>query len=107
LYQQHCASCHGAAGEGGRAVELVGDRALLNTDYPDKGVGVVWPYAPTLYAYIERSMPPDNTQAFTADEYYALVAYVLHLNALLPEGAMLDKEALAGIKMPNVSNWRP
>ena len=47
LYILHCASCHGSAGQGAKALELVGDRSLLATSYPDRGIAVYWPYAPT------------------------------------------------------------
>ena len=40
LYAEQCAACHGAQGQGGAAMELVGDRSLLATDYPDKGIAV-------------------------------------------------------------------
>ena len=101
LYAQHCASCHGSVGQGGKAIELVGDRSLLTTEYPDKGIGVYWPYAPTLFEYIHRSMPPDNPALFSPDELYSLVAHLLDLSGLIDEGAMMDAEALRSIEMPN------
>lgn len=101
IYRDHCAGCHGSSGEGASAVELVGDRTLLNTEYPDKGIGVYWPYAPTLYQYIQRAMPPEKPHQFTADELYSLVAYVLYLNQLLPADAFLDATTLGSIEMPN------
>jgi cytochrome c len=105
LYAQQCASCHGSQGQGGRALELVGDRSLLNTEYPDKGIAVYWPNAPTLFEYVYRSMPPEKPASLRPDEMYALVAYLLQLNELLPEGSTLDAEKLSSIVMPNQSGF--
>lgn len=101
IYQEQCASCHGGMGEGAVAVELVGDRSLLTTAYPDKGIGVYWPYAPTLFQYIQRAMPPENPGLLTDTELYSLIFYLLYLNNLLPEGGRLDRQTLANIKLPN------
>lgn len=101
LYQQHCSNCHGSRGEGASSIELIGDRETLGTQYPDKGIAVYWPYAPTLYGYIQRAMPPDKPNLFTVNELYSLVAYVLHLNNLIAEEATLDQTSLGAIQLPN------
>lgn len=101
IYQEQCASCHGGMGEGAVAVELVGDRSLLTTAYPDKGIGVYWPFAPTLFQYIQRAMPPENPGLLTDTELYSLIFYLLYLNNLLPESGKLDQQTLADIKLPN------
>lgn len=101
LYATHCASCHGSAGQGGKALELIGERVSLATDYPDRGIAVFWPHAPTLYEYINRSMPPETPGMFKADELYALIAHLLHINGLLDSMEVLDAEKLSNIQMPN------
>lgn len=101
LYQLHCSDCHGSRGEGASAVELVGDRELLATAYPDKGIAVYWPFAPTLFSYIQRAMPPDKPNSFSDSELYSIVAYVLFLNELIARDATLDQTSLAGIELPN------
>ena len=106
LYTENCAACHGSSGEGANSVELIGDRELLTSQYPDRGIAVVWPYAPTLYEYINRAMPPDKTGAFSSEELYSIVGYVLHLNELLPANASVDKSVLAGLIMPNRNGFR-
>ncbi len=106
LYAQQCASCHGNRGQGGKALELVGDRSLLATEFPDRGIAVFWPNAPTLYEYVYRSMPPDNPASFSADQLYAILAYVLELNGLLAPGGSLDAATLSAIEMPNSDGFR-
>lgn len=101
LYTQLCSGCHGSAGQGGRALELVGDRSLLNTEFPDRGIAVYWPNAPTLYEYIYRAMPPDKPASLDPGQLYSLIAYLLQLNDLLPEDGVVNAAVLRDIDMPN------
>ena len=112
LYAERCATCHGAHGEGAapgtfgpgqRAPfePLVGGRGSLAGPRPVKTVGSFWPYAPTLFDFINRAMPFDAPQSLTAAEVYAVSAYVLHLNGLLPADAVLDAASLPKVEMPN------
>ena len=89
----------GEGGEGGPP--LVGGIGSLNTDAPLKTVGSFWPYAPVLYDYIHRAMPADNPQSLTPDEVYALCAYLLYLNGIVPEDAVMDAQTLPQVVMPN------
>lgn len=102
LYARLGAKCHGAQGEGTDvAPPLVGGQGTLNTDAPVKTVGSFWPYATTLYDYIHRAMPADAPQSLTPDEVYALTAYVLYLNGIVPEDAVMDAQSLPQVVMPN------
>jgi S-disulfanyl-L-cysteine oxidoreductase SoxD len=64
-------------------------------------VGSYWPYATTLFDYVRRAMPLNAPQSLTPDEVYAVSAYVLFLNGIVPQDAALDADALPKIKMPN------
>ena len=101
VFDQQCASCHGAKGEGGVGDRLVGGQGTLATPDPVKTVGSYWPYAPTLFDYIRRAMPQNAPQSLSNDDVYAVSAYILHLNGLLPAEATLDARTLSAIKMPN------
>lgn len=102
LYLDQCAACHGEFGEGaGRYPVLMGGYDTLTTSDPVKTVGSYWPYATTLYDYIRRAMPFGNAQSLSADELYAISAYVLFMNDIVEEDAVLDAESLAAIQMPN------
>jgi cytochrome c len=111
VFDQQCASCHGAKGEGGLGDRLVGGQGTLATPRPVRTVGSYWPYAPTLFDYIRRAMPQNAPQSLSNDDVYAVSAYILNLNGLLPADATLDARTLSAIKMPNrsmfVSDPRP
>ena len=101
VFAQQCAACHGAKGEGGVGDRLVGGQGTLGTPKPVRTVGSYWPYAPTLFDYIRRAMPQNAPESLSDDDVYALSAYILSLNGLLPANATLDAKTLAAIKMPN------
>jgi cytochrome c len=101
LFARLGAKCHGAKGEGGTAPPLVGGIGSLGTDAPLKTVGSYWPYAPVLFDFIHRAMPADKPQSLTPDEVYALCAYLLYLNGIVPEDAVMDATTLPQVVMPN------
>ena len=100
-FAEKCAGCHGAHGEGKPMDQLVGGFGTIFDMKPHKTVGSFWPYATTLFDYVRRAMPLNAPQSLTADQVYAVSAYVLFLNGLVPEDATLDADNLAQIKMPN------
>jgi len=101
LFAAKCAVCHGPGGEGGVGARLVGGQGTLATPRPLKTVGSFWPYSTTLWDYINRAMPFDRPGALTAPEVYAAVAYVLNLNGIVADGAVMDATSLPKVKMPN------
>ena len=101
LYARRCTACHGASGKEGPADILVGGNGSLATPRPLKTVGSFWPYATTLWDYINRSMPYDRPGTLTADEVYAVTAFVLHLNGIVGAGETLTQESLPRVRMPN------
>jgi len=106
LYEAKCASCHGIFGEGeGRWPPLAGGEDSLREDRPEKTVGSYWPYASTLWDYINRAMPFPAPQSLKPNEVYAITAYVLYLNDLVEDDFVLTQDNLASIKMPNEKNF--
>ncbi len=101
VFDQQCAACHGANGEGGVGDRLAGGQGTLATEKPIRTVGSFWPYAPTLFDYIRRAMPQNAPESLSNDDVYAVSAYILNLNGLLPADTTLDARALSAIKMPN------
>ncbi len=111
IFAETCAACHGDKGQGQIADVLVGGKGTLTAAKPLKTVGSFWPYAATLYDYVHRAMPFNAPQSLTPDQVYAVTAYVLFLNGIVPEDATLDAGSLPNIQMPNragfVSDPRP
>jgi cytochrome c len=101
IFADKCAACHGAHGEGKPMDRLVGGLGTIHNAKPIKTVGSFWPYATTLFDYVRRAMPLNAPQSLSPDEVYAVSAYVLFLNGIVPEDAALDADSLARIKMPN------
>jgi hypothetical protein len=101
LYAARCAACHGARGEGGSGGRLVGRAPLLASPWPEKTVGQYWPYATTLYDYIRRAMPIDAPGSLSADQGYALTAWVLHANGIIGPDDEMNALALPRVRMPN------
>jgi cytochrome c len=101
VFAQQCAACHGEKGEGGVGDRLVGGRGTLATSDPVRTVGSYWPYATTLFDYIRRAMPQNAPGSLSNDDVYAVSAYILNLNGLLPDGTTLDAKSLPAVKMPN------
>ena len=88
-------------------MELVGDRSLLATEYPDRGIAVYWPYAPTLFEYIKRAMPPDKPYSLSDDEVYAVTAYLLSIDGIIDEDAVMNADTLPEVEMPNRDGFIP
>jgi cytochrome c len=110
VYEQKCAACHGAKGTGKPADALAGGMGTLATKTPVRTVGSYWPYSTTLFDYVRRAMPITNPLSLTNDEVYAVSAYVLFLNGIVDEAAVMDATTLPHVKMPNrdgfVDEWR-
>lgn len=102
LFIEQCASCHGEFAEGiGRYPALAGGEDSLDSDEPIKTVGSYWPYAPTIFDYVNRAMPFGNAQSLSPDEVYAITAYILYSNDLIEDDFELNQSTLAAIEMPN------
>lgn len=106
IYAQQCVACHGENGKGGlMRAPLAGGVGTLKTAKPVMTVGGYWPYATTLFDYIRRAMPFDRPQSLKPDEVYALTAYLLHLDGVVPANATMDARTVTTTKMPNRSSF--
>src|SRR3977135_2242232 len=93
-----CAAGHGANGEGGSAEALVGAEPKSSSPFGPayeqwRGgradvpftVGNYWPYATTIFDYVRRAMPASAPGSLTANETYALAAWLLASNGVIAE----------------------
>ncbi len=102
VYETRCANCHDTPA----FPQLWGGVGSL-TRLPEKTVGSYWPYATTLYDYISRAMPPAAGRPLSANDVYAVSAYVLSRSDIVPANAVLDRETLPRVKMPNRDGFFP
>ena len=102
IFAAKCAACHGEKGAGKPNDQLVGGGGTLTGDKPPvKTVGSYWPYATTLFDYIRRAMPLNESKTLANDEVYALVAYLLQLNGIIGESDTMDAQSVPKVRMPN------
>jgi hypothetical protein len=106
LFAQKCVACHGPGGLGGQG--WIGPRVVafeptsgFGEDYRlYRSIGNYWPYASTLFDYVRRSMPQTAPGSLTPDETYALVAFLLAENHVIPPDATLDATSIREVRMP-------
>ncbi|HEX9580194.1 MAG TPA: c-type cytochrome [Gemmatimonadales bacterium] len=105
IYAQKCAVCHGATGTEGPYDVLVGREP--GDSFPfgrqprlTSTIGNYWPYATTLYDYINRAMPQMEPGSLTAPEVYGLVAWLLWRNEIIAGDAVMDATSLPAVVMP-------
>ena len=109
-----CAGCHGATGMGGTAPVL---KAKAGPDVETWRRGRILPvrspFATTVWDYINRAMPLNREGTLTPDEVYALTAFLLNINGVIPEDEVLDAQSLPKVKMPigdayaDLPDWKP
>src|SRR5712691_12362134 len=112
VYKNQCASCHGPNGEGQpQGTQLVGGIGSLASANPVRTVGSYWPYATSVWDYIHRAMPLNQPGSLSANDTYAVTAFVLNRNKIIQPDEMMNNETLPMVRMPNrdgfVADARP
>ena len=130
LYEAQCASCHGDFGGGGNGypqlaggnqakdengivITLKNQRLAPGMDAPKRTIGTYWPYATTLFTYIRDAMPYATPKSLSANETYAITAYLLAQNGIKIDGEEMDdeyvlnKEKLTKVVLPNKDGFYP
>ncbi|WP_295637545.1 cytochrome c [uncultured Methylibium sp.] len=101
LFDRHCAACHGAGARGASAEELAGGSEPLTSATPDKTIGLYWPYATTIFDFTRRAKPMGAPGSLSADEVYALTAWLLFANGVIGERDEMNASTLPRVRMPN------
>ncbi len=107
VFVEHgCNQCHGDGGKGGSSNILVGNPPLTKDGIAsNKTIANFWAYPTTLFDYVRRAMPWPTPHTLTDDEVYAVCAYLLAANELIPPDQEMNAQTLPKVKMPNHDNF--
>ncbi|HXV85404.1 MAG TPA: cytochrome c [Gemmatimonadales bacterium] len=105
VYARKCAACHGVTGTEGPYDVLVGREPRDSFPFGREPrltstIGNYWPYATTLYDYLNRAMPLMEPGSLTPNEVYGLVAWLLWRNEITSEDAVMNATTLPAVVMP-------
>jgi len=114
VYRAKCAGCHGPTGIEGKA-PIMKSKAGSDVELWDRGriLPLRAPFAVLVWDYINRAMPLNREGTLTADEVYALTAFLLSINGVIPEDQVIDAQSLPKVKMPigdkyaSLPEWKP
>lgn len=115
VWEAKCASCHGVFGESNQVFNpLVGGTTaqdvktghvamLLRKDYPGRTTMMKVSSLSTLWDYINRAMPWSAPKSLSADEVYAVTAYLLNLADVIPGDFTLSDKNIREVqqRLPN------
>ncbi len=88
VFVDRCARCHGAEGEGGIGPRLIGDDRLA-------GYGT----ALGLFDYVSQVMPADAPGTLPADQYWAVVAYLVRTGGYGDPPEPFDRDGAARVTL--------
>ncbi len=115
LWEAQCAGCHGVFGESNEVFSpVVGGTTkadiergrvanLRDPGYPQRTTLMKLSQLSTLWDYIRRAMPWTAPKTLSADEVYALTAYILNLGDVLPADFELSDRNIGEVqaRLPN------
>lgn len=115
IWEAKCSHCHGIFGESGEVFSpLVGGVTaedikkgrvanLINPAYPGRTTFMKVPTLSTVWDYINRAMPWTAPKSLQTDEVYAVVAFLLNLNGIVPDDFTLSDKNIKDVqnRMPN------
>jgi cytochrome c len=109
VYRDKCAACHGPNGEGNlpQGTQVIGGIGSLATDDPVRTIGSYWPYATSVWDYIHRAMPLNQPGSLSADDTYAVTAFLLNRNKIIQADEVMNRETLPKVHMPNRDGFVP
>jgi cytochrome c len=105
IFATKCAACHGSSGEGTPAAPRLVDSTPFQSGVTAPTIGNYWPYATTVWDYINRAMPFDRPGSLTSDEVYALTAFLLSANQIVSDSDVMDATSLPKVRMPNAQGF--
>lgn len=100
LYGAHCASCHGASGEGKTAPAVVGvAKGALPLDPPPtaKVRKTQFKTAADIAAFVVKNMPADAPGSLVEEQYWDILAFDLKANGVDLGSKKLDAASAAEV----------
>lgn len=109
VFADKCSGCHGDTAQGREPLgpSLVGGQGTLRSENPVLTVGSYWPYATTVWDYIHRTMPYATPGTLSANQTYALTAFLLYRNGIIQQNAVMSQVTLSKVRMPNRHGFVP
>lgn len=108
IFADKCAQCHGPTGGGDKqGPALVGGGGTLKSIHPVQTIGSYWPFATTIWDFVNRAMPRWQGGSLSPDEVYSLTAFLLYRNGVVQESDVVDAKTLPKIQMPNRNGFIP
>ena len=114
VYNSRCVYCHGSdlKGVGSDtpdpiAPALVGGKGSLSTAHPVRTIGSIYPFATTVWDFVNRAMPRGQTRTLTPSQVYAVTAFLLYKNDIIKETDVMDAQSLPKVEMPSRNSFLP
>jgi S-disulfanyl-L-cysteine oxidoreductase SoxD len=116
LWEAQCASCHGSFAESSEVFTPIAggitaqdikngrvDGLMPGSNQPNRTTLMKVSTLSTLWDYINRAMPWNAPKTLTADEVYAVTAYILNLGNILPDDYTLSDVNIREVqaRLPN------
>lgn len=115
VWEAKCASCHGVFGESNQVFSpLVGGTtkkdidtgrvaSLQRADFPGRTTMMKVSTLSTLWDYINRAMPWNEPKSLSVEEVYAVTAYLLNLERIVPDDFVLSDRNIRDVQklLPN------
>lgn len=115
LFEEKCASCHGSFGEsnevftplaGGTTKDDIKNgrvKGLSSGELPQRTTFTKVATISTVFDYIQRAMPWTAPKSLKPDEVYAILAYLLNLQEIVPADFELSDKNIADVQklLPN------
>ena len=75
--------------------------------FTQKSATNYYPYATIAWDFINRAMPANKPGSLSADEVYAVTAFLLFKNGIIQESDAMDAKSLPKVQMPNRNGFVP
>lgn len=104
IYVAKCAMCHGQTMEEGGPL---GPALVAKKRGNLRGTIAAWPYATTIWDFINRAMPRFNEGTLKPDQVYALTAFLLFRSGIIKEDDVMDARSVTELQMPYRNAYVP